>query len=110
MPNPIPKIGQKSVAIWLDKAEAKALQSRASNADMSLSEYVADTMRKVADVEPHRVVVVLDIESRDHSGLRAFIANLLADDEDASVDSELLLHLESAVMMMAERARNRGRI
>lgn len=110
MPNPIPKMGQKSVAVWFDKAEAKALQSRASNCGMNLPEYVFKTMSKVAGIEPHRVPIILDIDRKDYADLREFVATLIAEDEDLDVNSILLLHLESAVMMMAERARDRGRL
>jgi hypothetical protein len=108
MPNPIPQMGQKSVAVWFDKVDAKALQSRASHAGMSLPEYVADTMRKVASVEPGRIPVILDIESRDYRDLHDFTAKLLVDDDDADVDEQLLIHVGCACAHLAERARLRG--
>jgi hypothetical protein len=103
-----PKQGRRAVTVWFDRDQHKAIQARASYAGVDMQEYVTKTLLQIADIEPGRTPVILDIDSRDLRDLRAFVSNLLAEDPDADVDSDLLLHLESSVAMCAERARARG--
>lgn len=106
----MPTLQRRAVNIWLDKPDESALKRRAADSGKGLDEYVTDLVRRVAEVNPGRVPVVIDVDRTDYMELLAFVEDLCREEPDASPDEELLLHLCSAIAAMAQRSRTRGRL
>lgn len=95
--------------VQIDKSVRDALEPRAAALGISVEDYAARVLTRVAVIEPDRQVTILGVHTDDYNVLRTIVRDHLGRDT-FDLDDQTNYHLEDGLAVYVEEVRQNGKL